>query len=107
MLLGSRTPKKVCYLSTYPPRKCGIGVFTKDLVDAIDLYSDSVSSTVIAVNENSASHRYDERVKWQIMHNNEEDFMLKGAPTLFLLGIDCCISWITVSNVISKLWKEA
>jgi glycosyltransferase involved in cell wall biosynthesis len=75
MLLGSRASKRVCYLSTYPPRKCGIGVFTKDLVDAMDLYSDSVSSTVIAVNENRASHRYDERVKWQIRHDNEEDYI--------------------------------
>ena len=75
MLLGSRASKKVCYLSTYPPRKCGIAVFTKDLVDAMDLYSDSVSSTVIAVNENRASHRYDERVKWQIRHDNEEDYI--------------------------------
>jgi polysaccharide biosynthesis protein PslF len=75
MLLGSRASKKVCYLSTYPPRKCGIGVFTKDLVDAMDLYSDSVSSTVIAVNENRTSHRYDERVKWQIRHDNEEDYI--------------------------------
>jgi len=75
MLLGSRASKKVCYLSTYPPRKCGIGVFTKDLVDAMDLYSDSVLSTVIAVNENRTSHRYDERVKWQIRHDNEEDYI--------------------------------
>jgi glycosyltransferase involved in cell wall biosynthesis len=75
MLLGSRTSKKVCYLSTYPPRKCGIGVFTKDLVDAMDLYSDSVSSTVIAVNENRASRRYDERVKWRIKHDDEEDYI--------------------------------
>jgi glycosyltransferase involved in cell wall biosynthesis len=75
MLLGSRASKKVCYLSTYPPRKCGIGVFTKDLVDAMDLYSDSISSSVIALNENSASHCYDERVKWQIRHDNEEDYI--------------------------------
>ena len=75
MLRGSQTSKKVCYLSTYPPRKCGIAVFTKDLVDAMDLRSDSVSSTVIAVNENNASHRYYERVKWQIMHDNEEDYI--------------------------------
>jgi len=75
MLLGSRASKKVCYFSTYPPRKCGIGVFTKDLVDAMDLCSDSVSSTVIALNENRASHRYDERVKWQIRHDKKEDYI--------------------------------
>jgi glycosyltransferase involved in cell wall biosynthesis len=74
-MLISQTPKKVCYLSTYPPRKCGIGVFTKDLVDAMDLYNDSVSSTVIALNENSASPLYDERVKWQIRHDDEEDYI--------------------------------
>ncbi|MBN1245801.1 glycosyltransferase family 4 protein, partial [Candidatus Bathyarchaeota archaeon] len=41
----------------------------------MDLYSDSVSSTVIAVNENRACHRYDERVKWRIRHDNEEDYI--------------------------------
>jgi glycosyltransferase involved in cell wall biosynthesis len=41
----------------------------------MDLRSDSVSSTVIALNENSASHRYDERVKWQIRQDNEEDYI--------------------------------
>ncbi|UCE95201.1 MAG: glycosyltransferase family 4 protein, partial [Candidatus Bathyarchaeota archaeon] len=74
MLWGSRGSEKVCYLSTYPPRKCGIGVFTKDLVDAMDLHSESVSS-VIAVDENGTSHRYDKRVKWQIRHHNEEDYI--------------------------------
>jgi glycosyltransferase involved in cell wall biosynthesis len=75
MLMGSRTSKKVCLLSTYPPRKCGIAVFTKDLVDAMDLYCDSVSSTVIALNESRASYRYDERVRWQIRQDNEEDYI--------------------------------
>jgi glycosyltransferase involved in cell wall biosynthesis len=75
MLIGSQTTKKACYLSTYPPRKCGIGVFTKDLIDAMDLYNDSVSSAVIALNENNASQPYDERVKWQIRHDNEEDYI--------------------------------
>jgi glycosyltransferase involved in cell wall biosynthesis len=75
MSWDSRTSKKVCLLSTYPPRKCGIAVFTKDLADAMDLYSDSVSSKVIAVNENSASYRYDERVRWQIRQDNEEDYI--------------------------------
>ncbi len=75
MLIGPETSKKVCLLSTYPPRKCGIAVFTEDLVDAIDLYGDSVSSNVIAVNENSSSYSYDERVEWQIRHNNEGDYI--------------------------------
>jgi glycosyltransferase involved in cell wall biosynthesis len=87
MLVDFQTPKEVCYLSTYPPRKCGIGVYTKDLVDAMDLYSDSVSSTVIALNENRASNRYDERVKWQIRHDKEEDY-IKAAEEVNSSDID-------------------
>ena len=75
MLTGYRTSEKVCLLSTFPPRKCGIAVFTEDLVNAMDLCNDSVLSTVIAVNENSFSHHYDQRVKWQIKRNNEEDYI--------------------------------
>ena len=75
MFWDSRILKKVCLFSTYPPRKCGIAVFTKDLVDAMDLSGNSVSSTVIAVNENRAFYRYDERVRWQIRQDNEEDYI--------------------------------
>jgi len=75
MLWDLRPSKKICFLSTYPPRKCGIAVFTKDLVDAMDLSGNSVSSTVIAVNENRAFYRYDERVRWQIRQDNEEDYI--------------------------------
>ena len=75
MLWDLRPSKKICFLSTYPPRKCGIAVFTKDLVDAMDLSGNSVSSTVIAVNENRAFYRYDELVGWQIRQDNEEDYI--------------------------------
>jgi glycosyltransferase involved in cell wall biosynthesis len=69
------TLKKVCLLSTYPPRKCGIAVFTKDLVNAMDHCSNSISTSVIAVNDNSTSYHYDERVRWQIRQDNEEDYI--------------------------------
>jgi hypothetical protein len=41
--------QKVCFLSTYVPRKCGIAVFTKDLVENLDLTGDFAPATVIAV----------------------------------------------------------
>ena len=75
MLTSHRTSKKTCLLSTFPPLKCGIAVFTEDLVNAMDLNNDSLESTVIAVNENSISHHYDERVEWQIRRDNEEDYI--------------------------------
>ncbi|TET64382.1 glycosyl transferase family 1, partial [Candidatus Bathyarchaeota archaeon] len=42
--------KAVAYLSTYPPRECGIATFTKDLVNGIDALHEFKSQTVIAIN---------------------------------------------------------
>lgn len=75
MLLSSPCLNKVCFLTTYPPKKCGIAVYTKDLVDALNIHNDSVSSSVIAVNEKNASYSYDEKVRWQIRQESEEDYI--------------------------------
>jgi len=46
--------KKIAYLSTYPPRECGIANFAKDLVDATDRLHEFKPSVVIAINEKGA-----------------------------------------------------
>ncbi len=74
-MLNELKLKKVCLFSTYPPRKCGIAVFTKDLVDSLNIHKDSVFSAVIAVNEKRASYSYEEKVRWQIRHDIEEDYI--------------------------------
>jgi len=49
-------PVKVAFIATYPPRKCGIGVFTNDLVNSLmEVYEDPISSRfqVVAMNNTS------------------------------------------------------
>jgi glycosyltransferase involved in cell wall biosynthesis len=46
--------KCIAYLSSYPPRECGIATFTKDLLSAIDELSVHKPPIVIAVNEKGA-----------------------------------------------------
>jgi len=59
------SPSHVGYLSTYPPRECGIANFTKDLIDSIaDL--EGFKHSIIAINEKGALYDYDRRVKWNI-----------------------------------------
>lgn len=41
--------RNVAFLSTYPPRECGLATFTQDLVQALDAYGGLVNSKVIAV----------------------------------------------------------
>lgn len=65
----------VGYLSTYPPRECGIASFTKDLLDAIDELGEHRSSKVIAINEEGAIYDYDKKVKFTIERNHIDDYI--------------------------------
>jgi glycosyltransferase involved in cell wall biosynthesis len=67
--------RRVAYLSTYPPRECGIATFTKDLLDAIDGLKELRPPAVIAVNEKETIYNYDRRVKWQIERDSIDDYV--------------------------------
>ena len=54
---GSAT--RVAFVGTYPPRECGIGTFTYDLVNAYDTIDPSRLSTVVAMNDYGAKYDYD------------------------------------------------
>jgi glycosyltransferase involved in cell wall biosynthesis/CBS domain-containing protein len=59
---------RVGYVSTYPPRECGIATYTEHLVESVSWFcSGSVASPVIiAVNERRAHYNYETRVRSQI-----------------------------------------
>jgi glycosyltransferase involved in cell wall biosynthesis len=65
---------RIAYLSSYPPRECGIANFTKDLIEAtMDL--DGVSPCVLAVNEKGAIYDYERRVKLNIDRDEVDDYI--------------------------------
>ena len=64
---------RVAYLSTYPPRECGIATFKKDLIDATDELNE-FEPTVIAVNKTNAIHAYDRRVNLEINRDSIDDY---------------------------------
>jgi len=66
--------KCIGYLSTYPPRECGIANFTKDLIDSM-FESDGFEHSIIAVNEKDAVYDYDKGVKWKINRDKAEDYV--------------------------------
>ena len=67
--------KRIAYVSTYPPRECGIANYTKDLVDAIDGLHEFKSSVVIAINEKGGIYKYDRRVRFQIERDSVDDYV--------------------------------
>jgi glycosyltransferase involved in cell wall biosynthesis len=67
----SSTVPRVAFLGSYPPRECGIGTFTYDVVSSYDAIDPSRLSTVIAVNDYGQMYDYDlhdyqGRVRYQI-----------------------------------------
>ena len=74
-MLWNPKKRRICFLSTFPPRKCGIAVFTKDLVDNLDLTGEFAAGKIIAVNKRDFIGNYGQRIEWQIKQDEEEDYI--------------------------------
>ncbi|HPI67052.1 MAG TPA: glycosyltransferase [bacterium] len=70
-------PFSILYLSSYPPRECGIATYTRDLVKAIDKrFAPCLDSKILAINENGSSvYNYGSKVKYQINQTEIEDYI--------------------------------
>ena len=66
----------ILFLSTYPPRECGIATFTQDLAQAMNKRFNPVTkSKILAINENETSfYNYPEIVHCQIAGDELKDY---------------------------------
>src|SRR5918912_2365221 len=76
---GGSSPR-IAFLGSYPPRECGIGTFTYDLVNAYDAIDPSRLSSVIAMNDYGQMYDYDlhdyqGRVRWQIESDDPDSYL--------------------------------
>ncbi|HZK70450.1 MAG TPA: glycosyltransferase family 4 protein [Clostridia bacterium] len=75
----------IAFLSTYPPRECGIATFTQDLITAIDKIG-TMDTSVIAVNSKDDCV-YDTKVEALIEQNEQNDY-IRAAKKLNASNID-------------------
>lgn len=73
---GSRT---VAFVSTYPPRACGIATFTRDLRDAVGKSRQDVSTAVMAITENGEPAAYPASVRWTIDQHDPQSWHYAAA----------------------------
>lgn len=78
----------IAFLSTYPPRECGLSTFTQDLIDAMDIIG-MVDTNVIAVN-NVEKYTYNSKIIAEIEQNEKGDY-LKTAQKLNDSNIDLLV----------------
>ena len=67
----------IAFLSTFPPRQCGMATFTADLANSVDqMFGPFIESKIVAMNTNDISHLlYSDKVIFQISQPNERDYV--------------------------------
>ncbi|PWS28885.1 glycosyl transferase [Pedobacter yonginense] len=85
---------KIAYISTYPPRECGLATFNQNLVNALSLNPsyDASKSFIVALNESDQldEHHYPNEVKFVIRQQNQNDY-IEAADFINNSDVDTCI----------------
>ena len=85
---------KIAYIGTYPPRECGIGTFTQNLLSAmITPGKDGKKEhegVVIAMDDQEESYDYPKEVQLSIRQEQQGDY-IEAARFINLSGADVCI----------------
>ncbi|MHC4807315.1 MAG: glycosyltransferase [Planctomycetota bacterium] len=67
--------KRVVFISSYRPRKCGIATFTSDLIANIELASEGEFEPIVVAMESGVELEYDESVKLKIRKDVKYDYI--------------------------------
>jgi len=88
---------KIAYISTYPPRECGLATFNHNLMHAIGAnYPEQKSllqgAFVVALNDSEDLHEYEypDEVKYVIRQNHQKDY-IRAANYINTSSADVCI----------------
>lgn len=68
--------KEVAYISTFPPKKCGIATFTSDLINSINQLNKLNCQTIISIHDHSLLKPTYKRKEYAISRDSVEDYVL-------------------------------
>jgi glycosyltransferase involved in cell wall biosynthesis len=67
MFGGSNKLPEVLFLTSYPPRECGIATYSQDLIGALNnKFFDSFKLSICALESENEKHEYNEEIKYKL-----------------------------------------
>lgn len=85
---------KFAYIGTYPPRECGIGTFTKNLLTSMTYDNGTERKSnegfVVAMDGLEGTHDYPRKVKLTVRQEHQRDY-IRAAKFINISGADLCI----------------
>jgi glycosyltransferase involved in cell wall biosynthesis len=64
----------IAFVGTFPPRRCGIATFTRDLANAMGSASEAVRPLVVALTDPGGRYDYPRLVRYEIRQGNKGDY---------------------------------
>src|SRR5688500_12042716 len=65
---------RIAFVGTYPPRRCGIATFTRDLAEGIHAASEQVRPMVVALTDAGGPYEYPPEVEYEIRQGTKGDY---------------------------------
>ncbi|MHC5073908.1 MAG: glycosyltransferase [Planctomycetota bacterium] len=73
--MAKSSAKKVAFVSSYLPRKCGIATFTSDLIQNVRTAAKGDFEPLVVAMRSESSLKYDDPVKFEIRQNVKKDYI--------------------------------
>lgn len=73
--MAKSSTRKIAFISSFRPRKCGIATFTSDLIQSVSLSARGSFEPLVVAMCSNGEQKYDEPVKFEIRENVKNDYI--------------------------------